>query len=152
MTMHPSDDDLERLVDERLSRLPVPRAPRTLLPRVMAAVARAGRPWYQRDWRAWPAVWQALSTAALVSLVLGIGLLMSSVQGHVDREVTEIVQPVVSPAGQLLERVEAIATASQVVWRVVQPVTGVLVTWILLMCAACAAFGAALKRVAFEGV
>ena len=65
-------DDLERLTHRELHRLPAPRAPRTLLPRVMAAVeAWANRPWYTRAWFTWPLGWQVASAAALVLLVTG---------------------------------------------------------------------------------
>ena len=57
-------DDLERLAHHELHRLPAPRAPRTLLPRVMAAVeAWANRPWYTRAWFTWPLGWQVASLA-----------------------------------------------------------------------------------------
>ena len=63
--------DLERLVDRELKRLPQPRAPRSLLPRVMAAVAEP-RPlkWYSRPWLAWPWALQA-HYSLVVSLLTG---------------------------------------------------------------------------------
>ena len=57
--------ELERLVDRALGQLPAPRAPRTLLPRVMAAVPTPARPWHARPWLMWPAGWQ------IISLVVG---------------------------------------------------------------------------------
>src|SRR3954466_15035194 len=66
-------DDLERLADLGLRRLPLPRAPQTLLPRVMAAVhAWADRPWYARAWFTWPVGWQAASVAALLIVIAGV--------------------------------------------------------------------------------
>ena len=60
--------DLEPRVDRELRRLPAPRAPHTLLPRVMAAAeAWAERPWYTRAWVTWPLAWQVVSVAALVA-------------------------------------------------------------------------------------
>ncbi len=54
--------DLERFVDRELKRLPASRAPRTLVPRVMAAVAEARLlAWYSRPWLEWPWALQALS-------------------------------------------------------------------------------------------
>ena len=65
------EDDLERVAQRALERLPAPRAPHTLLPRVMAAVQQwTRRPWYARAWVTWPLGWQALSTAALVLLLI----------------------------------------------------------------------------------
>ena len=47
--------DFEHRLTRELQMLPTPRAPGTLLPRVMAAVqAWALRPWYQRAWFTWP--------------------------------------------------------------------------------------------------
>ena len=49
--MNPAD--LETLVDCKLKALPTPRAPHTLLPRVLAAVQEwTLRPWYTRAWPA----------------------------------------------------------------------------------------------------
>ena len=63
--------DLERLTDRALRTLPTPRAPRSLLPRVLAAVAaEASRPWYARAWLSWPLHWQLVSGAATVSVVV----------------------------------------------------------------------------------
>jgi hypothetical protein len=67
--MHPVD--LEILVGRELRRLPVPRAPQTLLPRVLAAVqAWAQRPWYERAWFTWPVGLQIASIAALIVIVV----------------------------------------------------------------------------------
>jgi hypothetical protein len=65
--MDQPDRDLERFVHGELAALMPPRAPRTLLPRVMAAA----RPWYAREWMTWPRHWQAASVVALVTLVAG---------------------------------------------------------------------------------
>src|ERR1700736_1870656 len=66
--MHPVD--LETLVDRELRQLPLPRAPHTLLPRVLAAVqAWAQRPWYERAWFTWPLAWQMASVSALILIV-----------------------------------------------------------------------------------
>lgn len=48
--------ELESLVAREVAKLPRPRAPRSLVPRVLAAVRhRRGEPWHRRGWRAWPA-------------------------------------------------------------------------------------------------
>jgi hypothetical protein len=66
-------------------------------------------------------------------------------------EVSGVVAPVAAPLTQAISRVDAWSIAAGVVWRVVQPAVGVLLVLVLMMCAACAAFGAALRRVAFGG-
>ena len=65
MTMEP--DDLERLVHRALADLPMPRAPRTFRPRVMAAVALpdVGHPWFTWPW--------PLQVAAVLLVVVGRG-------------------------------------------------------------------------------
>ena len=50
-------------------------------------------------------------------------------------------------------RAAAVAGAARTVWHaVVQPLVFYMLALVLAMCAACAAFGAALGRVVFEGV
>ncbi len=62
-------DELESLVSRKLASLPVPRAPATLLPRVLDEVRRARRkPWYERPWVAWPRLCQAASVVGLAAL------------------------------------------------------------------------------------
>ncbi len=60
--------DLEALASRCLGRLPDPKAPRSLLPRVMDEVERArGRSWFRRAWRCWPPAWKAASVAVLAA-------------------------------------------------------------------------------------
>ena len=71
--------DLERLIDRELAGLPAPRAPRTLLPRVLAATVHAGGPApAPTGWSTWPPAWQVASIAALLLVVFGVPLLVSS--------------------------------------------------------------------------
>jgi hypothetical protein len=127
--MTPADDELEGLVDRELRRLPAPRAPQTLLPRVLAAVdAWANRPWYTRAWFAWPIGWRLASLVPLaVLLYLGWRL-----------------PP--PPA-----EVAAAAGAGRVVWDlVVAPVLPYLIVVVVLMALACVVFGLALNYVLLE--
>lgn len=124
-----SFDELERRVHEELRRLPGPLAPRTLLPRVLAAVdAWANRPWYARAWFTWPLGWQIASVAALAFAVYG----------------TWNLPPV--PAS-----VVATTNAGGVIWRtLIEPLVGYVVFLVVLMCLACAVFGAALNYLFLE--
>ena len=124
-----SFDELERRVHEELRRLPSPLAPGTLLPRVMAAVdAWANRPWYARAWFTWPLAWQAVSVA-FVALAL---------------YATWVVPPM--PAS-----VVATTNAGGVIWRtLIEPLLGYVVGLVVLMCLACAVFGAALNYLFLE--
>ena len=61
--------ELESLATRCLSRLPGPRAPSSLLPRVLAEVESASRRrWYRRAWPTWPPACKAASAAALCVL------------------------------------------------------------------------------------
>lgn len=64
--------DLEQLVDAELKRLPTPRAPRTLLPRVLAATAAQPHTEPARGWLAWPRGWQFAGGAVAVAVLAGI--------------------------------------------------------------------------------
>jgi hypothetical protein len=124
-----SFDDLEQRVHAELRRLPAPLAPGTLLPRVLAAVdAWARRPWYARAWFTWPLGWQIASMAALAVAVY----------------FTWNLPPL--PAS-----VVATGNAGGVIWRtLIEPLLGYVVGLVVLMCLACAVFGAALNYLFLE--
>ena len=143
--------ELEQAADARLRRLPQPRAPLTLLPRVMRAVRAADKPWHQRDWFSWPAAWQMLSAVFLVPLVLVLALWLPEVQAAMDTRLTEAVGPIVAPVTETVTYLQALGRATRVIVRTVQPAAGVLLALVLVMCTACALLGAALRRVAFGG-
>jgi len=121
-------DDLERRVDAELRRLPLPAAPDTLLPRVLAAVdAWARRPWYSRAWFTWPLGWQAVSIASVALATYALWLAPS----------------VPAPA--------ASTTAGAVIWRTLfEPLLCYVVGLVVLMALACAVFGAALNFLFLE--
>ena len=122
-------EDLERRLQHELRRLPSPMAPDTLLPRVLAAVdAWARKPWYSRAWFTWPLGWQIASIVALA--ILGVGLWM------------------LPPAPPSLV---VTTNAGRVLWRtMVEPFLFYAFGIVVLMCLACAAFGAALSYVFVE--
>jgi hypothetical protein len=124
-----SFDDLERRVDRELRRLPLPLAPDTLLPRVLAAVdAWARRPWYARAWFTWPIGWQIASILALMLFAAGLWMLPPAPPSFV-----------------------VTTSASRVLWRtMVEPFLAYAFVVVVLMCLACAAFGAALSYVFVE--
>ena len=127
--MTPADDDLEGRIARALRRLPPPRAPQTLLPRVMAAVrARSERPWYTRPWFAWPPLWRILSIAPAAWLLY-------------------LAWRLPSPPPQMV----AAAGASRVLWDLmIAPLLPYVVTIVLLMGLACVLFGLALNYVLLE--
>jgi hypothetical protein len=121
--------DLERAVHRELQRLPLPRAPHTLLPRVLAAVdAWVNRPWYTRAWFTWPLGWQVASVAVVALVGYGFWHL-----------------PPAPPA------LQATTSATQVLWRtLIEPFLTYVFVVVVLMCLACAAFGAALNYLVLE--
>ena len=78
--------DLDRLLDHELKALPRPRAPRTLVPRVIAAaLEQAGDASAATGWSTWSRAWQLGSAAALIATVLGIWWLLPAAP----REITD---------------------------------------------------------------
>ncbi|SRR6266852_3472845 len=148
--MHPAD--CETLVDRQLRQLPLPLAPHTLLPRVLAAVqAWAQRPWYERAWFTWPLGWQMASIAALILIVgAGAALLPKAIAagGAVASPFTGRVMEDVAPVAQ---RAEVTTNTLRVIWRaLLEPLVAYAFRLVVLLCLACAAVGAALNRVVFE--
>jgi len=122
-------EDLERRVHHELQRLPMPMAPHTLLPRVLAAVdAWARKPWYTRAWFTWPIGWQIASVITLALVAIGVWML-----------------PPAPPS------LVVTTNAGRVLWRtIVEPFLFYAFGVVVLMCLACAAFGAALSYVFVE--
>ena len=72
MTPRGVDFDPQDPLTRALRALPEPRAPRTLAPRVMAAVhARIARP-APRTWFDWPLGWRVSSAVGAVSVVIAV--------------------------------------------------------------------------------
>jgi NADH:ubiquinone oxidoreductase subunit 6 (subunit J) len=129
--MYDDNDELEAQVDRELRRLALPRAPHTLLPRVMAAVeAWAQRPWYTRAWFSWPAQWRV---ASLVPLVVFIYAVWSW-------------NPPPAPPTLV-----AATDASRVVWgALIEPLLPFILLVVVLMGVVCAAVALALNYVLLE--
>jgi hypothetical protein len=124
------DIQLEREIHDALRRLPILRAPRSLAPRVMQAVAAAARA--QAGWRRWPLQWQMLGLVVACSAIVAVAL-------------------GVSIATAWLGSLES-TRAAVVLWQTfVAPAAVPLAILTAVMCAACALLAAALKHVAWEG-
>jgi hypothetical protein len=145
--------------DESLHRslraLPAPKAPDTLLPRVMAAVAAAdARTAAQAPgtWLTWPLAWQAASIAALLMLVTGLVWMAPNASDVIDASIPGAVSAGGAKIAAAIEGFSAAVHVSSIVWSTyMQPLVGYVLVWIVMMSAACAAFGAALGRVALGG-
>lgn len=151
MNMDPLD--LERRIGRALSRLPAPRAPETLLVRVLAAHRRlASRPWYARAWSSWPAYGQAAAVLAMVMAAAATAMLAPAAMAAIADVEWTISVPVPPAVAALAARAGATWQAWHVVWRVVvEPVAGFLAVFVLAMSIACVAFGTALERVVALG-
>jgi hypothetical protein len=140
-------DDLERIVDRALKRLPTPRAPHTLLPRVMAA--RAAQTQRVRPFLAWPIAWQVASVATLLVLALGVARLWSGTEVLLQQSASPFWSSAAETVGQVTATVTTTVNVGRAVWRaLVEPFVGYVLVLILVMCAACATGAAALGRVA----
>jgi hypothetical protein len=147
-------DDLEHLVEERLRRLPALRAPRTLLPRVMAAVQLAAHPWYTRSWFTWPRVWQVASTLALLVVVAGISIAGAAADQQAPGWLVGLVGvDVIEPAGVVASRVAVALRAFTIVSRTMtESLFGVIPMLFLIMSAATVVLGTVIGRVAMGRV
>ena len=124
------DPQLEREIHDALRRLPQPRAPRSLAPRVMQAIAAARRP--QAGWRVWALHWQLLGLVVACSTAIALAIGGSLFAGWFSS----------------LEATRAFVT----LWQTfVAPYAVPVVALTAVMCIACAVLGAALKHVAWEG-
>lgn len=117
-------------LDRALSELPAPRAPRTLLPRVLAATVDnpAAQP---TGWLTWPLAWQVASVAALVLALGGAWMFAAAPPQQVTRAA--------GTAGE-------VATLLRVFWDVLfQPVATYILVLGISLALACALAWAALE-------
>lgn len=142
--------ELEAVIARELRRLPAPRAPHTLLPRVLAAVqAWTLRPWYERAWFTWPLGWQMASAVALILLVAGGGMLLPGARGAAVAAASTLAAPAIGEVAGVAGRTVVAVNTAAVLWRaLVEPFVPYVFGLALLMCLACAVFGAALSRLA----
>ena len=150
--MHPVDpEQFEEILGARLRQLPMPRAPRTLLPRVMAAAQQwARRPWYARAWFTWPLGWQVASIAVFCVIgacaVMAVPTVESAAARIASAYIASTGGDVVGAGGRL----EATMNAVVILWRaIVKPIAPYVFAFAALMGGACAVFAAALSHVAF---
>jgi len=145
--------DPRDLLHRALKALPAPRAPGTLLPRVMAAAEARRRQTGPRPWFTWPVEWRAAATVA-AAVVVGAAWLawpaITVVGGLVLERAAGALE---TRAAAAVPGSTAAAHLAAVAWEmVVQPALGYVLVWIVVMCAVSvaigAAFSAALGRVA----
>lgn len=144
--------DLERLLDRELRRLPAPRAPETLLPRVMSAARQSLVPWYRRPWVTWPVPVQAASVAPLLALLAGISLVFPWIQrasaAGASRLAEAVPQTLVDAVRWASEGAAIMNIVSQVL---LQPVAVYVFALAIALSVACGALWSALNRLALGG-
>jgi hypothetical protein len=148
--MHPAD--LEALVDRAVRQLPEPVAPRTLLPRVMAAVhAWRHRPWYARAWFTWPVWGQVASLAVLALLFAGAAVVLPDVLAAAAQAAAPVAGGVSGRMATIARTVDVAAQSAAVIWRiVVQPLVPYVFAIAMLMFLACLALGTAVNHLVLE--
>ena len=142
--------DLERLVDAELKRLPAPRAPRTLLPRVLAAVeAQQQHAKPARGWALWPRAWQFAGGVAMAAVLIGIWKLAAFARPLV----SELLPAVgMGRAAALTRGADDAVTVVRVLWEVLlQPVATYVSILAISLALACALFWTAVERLAPGG-
>ena len=149
---HELEQQLEQDTHRRLRRLPTPKAPRSLSPRVMAAIAMSHRaPWYSRAWTTWPLGWQVASALSACSILIGLGW----GGPHLVAWFGPMSWPSLTLPSVVTDAARPLSVAwdiSRIVYRTtVEPFLGYLAVAMFAMTAVCVAFGAALDRVALGG-
>ena len=147
MTMEP--DDLERLAHRALSELPLPRAPRTLRPRVMAAVAvpHVGHPWFT-----WPWPLQVAAVLLVAGFAGVCGWAWPTIVASLGAVLPDSVQAGANYVGGAAETSAALLRVMELTWTaVVAPIARLVLLLTVALCTACALCLAALSRVALGG-
>jgi hypothetical protein len=123
--------DLDERLDQELRQLPQPRAPRSLLPRVLAAtVDRQGHA-SATGWFTWPLGWRIASLALLAAVIAGAWMLPAALPSGV---------------GDAAQTAGEVATVMRVMWDVMlQPVATYLFVLGVSLALACALAWAALE-------
>jgi hypothetical protein len=139
--------DLERAIDRQLRRLPLPTAPASLVPRVLAAAREwTTRPWYAREWLAWPLACQAASLAFLILVVAGGARLLPSASEAASAALTPMAGLLGQAAADLRRAAAAAAAARALPRALFEPIGPFVLAYMLAMGFACAALAAALDR------
>ena len=123
--------DLDSRLDRELRGLPQPRAPRTLLPRVLAATVERESRAAATGWFTWPIGWRIASITILMAIVAGVSTFFSAPP------------PQISGAA---ERAGEVATVARVLWDVLaQPLASYLFVLGVSLALACGLAWAALE-------
>jgi len=141
--------DLEQLVDSELKRLPTPHAPRTLMPRVLAATAARPDAKPVRDWTAWSRAWQFAGGTVAAATLIGLWKLVAFSAPLLQQLLPGIG---FSRAASFTRGADDAATVVRVLWDVVlQPVATYVSILTISFALACALLWTAVERLAPGG-
>ncbi len=150
-------DELQQLIDRELKALPAPRAPQTLLPRVLAATvhAKPGR-WYARPWLEWPRRWQLASATVLLALGIGLAIVVGVGPGPHSPAgppgVSAVADRILRPLATVAVTLEQASALVRACWAVLlAPIASWLLVMALSLSLACGALWSALERNALGG-
>jgi hypothetical protein len=136
--------DLEQLVDAELKRLPTPQAPRTLLPRVLAATAAAPQTKPAGGWIGWPRGWQFAGGAVAAAVLIGIWKLVAFAEPFIAPLLTSAAG---GRAVAFTRNADDAATVVRVLWDVLlQPVATYVSILAISFALACALLWSAVER------
>ncbi len=146
------DDEVERALDRSLARLPAPRAPRSLLPRVMAAVVTPSAPWYARPWLTWHPALQTVSLVVVLAGVTFVWMAWSRPEATF-AALSSVASPeMTSWTSAAARRTNQISTLMSLLWDVVLgPIAIFVLVLAVFVAVACAAAWTAVSRVALGG-
>ena len=141
----PEHEELDELLDRELCHLPPFTAPRSLAPRVMAAVrakaAAVAAPWWLQSWAAWP----MYARAALFVAALLIATIFFSGSVVLDDQI----QNIPNPMANLLGDFATIGNTIALLWQKIgQPLFLTRIAVCAAMYFVCVGLGTAMFRVA----
>jgi hypothetical protein len=135
-----------------LAELPALPAPRSLLPRVLAASEELSRrPWYAHTWRSWPLALQVLSLALLLLVAAGSAIVVPVVRLELTGAFWRLAQGRLIEFFQGAQRLDAAMNACVVLWQaLIVPLAAYAAVLAALACLMGAAFATVLRRVALS--
>jgi hypothetical protein len=141
--------ELEQFVDAELKRLPAPRAPRTLLPRVLADATAEPRRHPARGWSVWPRAWQLAGGSIAAVFLIGVWRLVSLAGPYLTPLLSN---STVDRTTAVTRRADDIAVVVRVLWEtLIQPVATYVSILAISLALACALLWTAVERLAPGG-
>ena len=148
-----SEEKLAKLIGYHLRQLPAPKAPRSLAPRILEAIAaRQNRPWWQKSWFHWPRYFQTLFVLVTLTAVAFAGWYSTALDPDVFlnhlREVVlsqfDFAKPVVTLVVALGNALVSVARAAgQTFWMAA-------ISVVVVIYLACVGLGTLCYRLAFS--